>query len=176
MKTLLTEEQLHEGINRLASEIQKHYEGKPLTIIGVLTSSIMLVADLIRLLNLPLRVEMVQARCDSAKGICLGPLAIDEDLLSFGVHGRHVLLVDAIFHAGHTLWTLLPQIDDLGPVSIRTAVLFQKEGQCEVPLKPDFLGFTIPNEFVVGFGLDYRDQYHNLPYLAALEPNEIAPS
>jgi hypoxanthine phosphoribosyltransferase len=174
MKTLLTEEQLHEGIRRMATDIQNHYEGKPLTIVGVLISSIVVVADLIRLLNVPLRVEMVQARCDTAKGVCLGPLAIDEDLLSFGVRGRHVLLVDAIFHAGHTLWNLLPQIDDLGPLSIRTAVLFQKEGQCEVPLKPDFLGFTIPNEFVVGYGLDYRDQYHNLPYLAALEPNEIA--
>ena len=173
MKTLLTEEQLHEGIRRMAAEIQKQYEGKPLTIVGVLMSSIVLVADLIRLLNVPLRVELVQARCDSTRGVCLGPMAIDEDLLSFGVHGRHVLLVDAIFDAGHTLWNLVPQIDDLGPISIRTAVLFQKEGQCEVPMKPDFLGFTIPNEFVVGYGLDYRDQYRNLPYLAALEPNEI---
>jgi hypoxanthine phosphoribosyltransferase len=60
-------------------------------------------------------------------------------------------------------------------MSIRSAVLFQKEGQCEVPMKPDFVGFTIPNEFVVGYGLDYRDQYGNLPYLAALEPHEITP-
>ena len=175
MKTLLTEEQLRQGLGRMAGEIQKQYEGKPLTIVGVLISSIVVVADLIRLLNLPLRVEMVQARCDCVKGICLGPMAIDEDLLSFGVHGRNVLLVDAIFHAGHTVWNLIPQIDDLGPTSIRTAVLFQKEGQSQVPLKPDFVGFTIPNEFVVGYGLDYRDQYHNLPYLAVLEPHELAP-
>jgi len=176
MKTLLTEEQLREGIQRLTAEIQKQYEGRSLTIVGVLISSIVLVADLIRLLKMPLRVELVQARCDTAKGVCLGPLAIDEDLLSFGVHGRHVLLVDAIFDAGNTLWSLLPQIDDLGPMSIRTAVLFQKEGQSEVPMRPDFVGFTIPNEFVVGYGLDYRDQYRNLPYLAVLEPGEIAQS
>jgi hypoxanthine phosphoribosyltransferase len=175
MKTLLTEEQLREGIRRLAGEIQQKYEGKPLTIVGVLMSSVVLVADLIRLLNVSLRVELVQARCDNSKGVCLGPLAIDEDLLSFGVRGRHVLLVGEIFDAGHTLWNLLPQIDDLGPLSIRSAVLFQKEGKCEVPMKPDFVGFTIPNEFVVGHGLDYRDQYRNLPYLAALEPNEISP-
>jgi hypoxanthine phosphoribosyltransferase len=175
MKTLLTEEQLREGIRRMAAEIQKQYEGKPLTIIGVLMSSVVFVADLVRLLNIPLRLELVQARCDSSKGVCLGPMAIDEDLLSFGVRGRHVLLVNAIFHAGHTLWNLLPQIDDLGPIGIRSAVLFQKEGQCEVPMKPEFVGFTIPNEFVVGYGLDYRDQYRNLPYLAALEPSEMAP-
>jgi hypoxanthine phosphoribosyltransferase len=175
MKTLLTEEQLREGIARMAAEIQKQYEGKPLTIVGVLISSIVLVADLVRLVNLPTRVELVQARCDCAKGVCLGPMVIDQDLLSFGVRGRHVLLVDAIFDAGHTLWNLIPQIDDLGPASIRCAVLLQKEGRCEVPLKPDFVGFTIPNQFVVGHGLDYRDQYRNLPYLAALEPNELAP-
>jgi hypoxanthine phosphoribosyltransferase len=173
VKTLLTEEQLREGIRRMAAEIQQKYEGRSLTIVGVLSSSIVVVADLIRLLNLPLRVELVQARCDSTKGICVGPMAIDEDLLSFGVHGRHVLLVDAIFHAGNTLWNLMPQIDDLGPMSIRSAALFLKEGQSEVPMRPDFVAFTIPNEFVVGYGLDYRDQYSNLPYLAALEPHEI---
>lgn len=174
MKTILTEEQLRDGVRRLAGEIQKHYEGRAMTIVGVLTSSVMVVADLVRLLTIPLRVEMVQARCDSAKGVCLGPMVIDADLLSFGVHGRHVLLVDAIFDAGNTLWNLFPQIDDLGPMSIKTAVLFQKEGRCDVDIKPDFLGFTIPNEYVVGYGLDYRDQYRNLPYLAALEPHEMA--
>jgi hypoxanthine phosphoribosyltransferase len=70
---------------------------------------------------------------------------------------------------------LIPQIDELGPISVHSAVLLQKEGQCEVNTKPDFVGFTIPNEFVVGYGLDYRDRYRNLPYVAALEPNEMNP-
>ncbi|MEN6558753.1 MAG: phosphoribosyltransferase family protein [Thermoguttaceae bacterium] len=173
MKTLLTEEQLREGIRRMAGEIQTHYQGKPLTLIGVLTGSIVLLADLVRLLDVALRVDMIQARCDHAKGVCLGPLVIDEDLLSYGVRGRHVLLVDDIFHTGHTLWDLVPQIDDLGPASVRTAVLFHKEGPCQVAMKPDFVGFTIPNAFVVGYGLDYRDRYRNLPCLAALEPGEM---
>jgi hypoxanthine phosphoribosyltransferase len=174
VKTLLTEEQLSEGIRRMAGEIQKQYEGRPLTIVGVLVSSIVLMADLIRLLDVSLRVELVQARRDIVKGAGMGPPVIDEDLLSFGVRGRHVLLVDDIFDTGHTLANLLPGIDELGPMSIRTAVLFQKEGRREVTLKPDFVGFTIPNEFVVGHGLDYRDQYRSLPYLAALEPGEMA--
>jgi hypoxanthine phosphoribosyltransferase len=100
-------------------------------------------------------------------------LVIDEDLLSYGVRGRDVLLVDDIFHSGRTLWDLVPQIDDLGPTSIRSAVLLEKEGQSQVDLKPDFVGFKIPNEFVVGYGLDHRDLYHNLPYVAALEPHEL---
>jgi hypoxanthine phosphoribosyltransferase len=173
MKTLLTEEQLRDGIRRLAAEIQKKYEGKPLTIVGVLIGSVVLLADLIRLLNLPLRVEMVQARSYRGKSTRPGPLAMDLDLLSDGIRGRDVLLVDDIFDTGNTLWELIPQIDDLGPTSVHSAVLLQKEGRCEVKMKPDFVGFQIPNEFVVGYGLDFNDLYRNLPYLAVLEPHEL---
>ena len=173
MKILLTEDQLREGIRRMAGEIQKRYEGKPLTLVGVLVGSVVLLADLIRLLPIPLRVDLVQARCDHEKGVCLGSLVIDEDLLSYGVRGRHVLLVDDIFSTGRTLWDLIPQIDELGSASVHSAVLLQKEGQCEVAMKPDFVGFTIPNAFVVGYGLDLRDQYRHLPYLAELEPAEL---
>jgi hypoxanthine phosphoribosyltransferase len=173
MKTLLSEDQLREGIRRLAGEIQKNYQGKPLTIVGVLIGSVVLLADLIRMLDLPLRVEMVQARSYRANSTRPGPLAVNLELLSNGIQGRNVLLVDDIFDTGHTLWELIPQIDELGPLSVRSAVLLQKEGRCEVSMKPDFVGFTIPNEFVVGYGLDYNDQYRNLPYLAVLEPGEI---
>jgi hypoxanthine phosphoribosyltransferase len=68
---------------------------------------------------------------------------------------------------------LIPQIDELGPLSVRSAVLLQKAGQCKLAVKPDFVGFTIPNEFVVGYGLDHRDRYRNLPYVAVLEANEL---
>jgi len=134
MKTLLTEEQLRDGIKRLAAEIQKKYEGKPLTIVGVLIGSVVLLADLIRLLNLPLRVEMVQARSYRGKSTRPGPLAMDLGLLSDGIRGRDVLLVDDIFDTGNTLSELIPEIDDQGPASIRTAVLLRKQGQSKVPL------------------------------------------
>jgi hypoxanthine phosphoribosyltransferase len=169
----LTEDQIREGIRRMAGEIEKHYDGQPVTLVGVMVSSVVVLSDLIRLLNVPLRVELIQARCDAAKGVCDGPLAIDEDLLSYGVRGRHVLLIDDVFHSGQTLWNLIPQIDELGPLSVRSAVLLQKAGQCKLAVKPDFVGFTIPNEFVVGYGLDHRDRYRNLPYVAVLEANEL---
>jgi hypoxanthine phosphoribosyltransferase len=139
----------------------------------VLIGSLTLLADLVRLLDLPLRVDLIQARRDRNNGTRPGPLAIDEDLLAGSIHGRDVLLVDDIFDTGHTLWELIPQIDELGPTSVRSAVLLRKEGRAEVPMKPDFVAFTIPNEFVVGYGLDLHDRYRNLPYLAVLEPNEI---
>ncbi len=173
MKTLLTEEQLQSGICRLASEIQVHYDHKPLTIVGVLIGSVVLLADLIRKLEMPLKVEMVQARSYRGNSTRPGPLVINTDLLSSGIQGRDVLLVDDIFDTGNTLWELIPQIDELGPASIRSAVLLQKEGRTEVKMRPDFVGFKIPDEFVVGYGLDYNDMYRNLPYLAVLEPHEI---
>jgi hypoxanthine phosphoribosyltransferase len=173
MKTLLTEEQLREGIRRMAGEIEAHYRGKPLTIVGVLIGSVVLLADLIRLINIPLRVEMVQARNHGGNSTRPGPLVITTDLLSSGVQNRDVLLVDDIFDTGRTLWELIPQMDELGPASVRNAVLLRKQGRCEVSLKPDFVGFDIPDEFVVGYGLDYNDQYRNLPYVAVLEPHEI---
>ena len=172
MKTLLTEDQLREGIRRMAGQIREHYADRPLTIVGVLIGSVVLLADLIRLLDLPLRVEMVQAR-SYRNSTRPGPLVIDLDLLSSDVRGRHVLLVDDIFDTGNTLSELVPQIDELGPASIKTAVLLCKQGRCEVSIKPDFVAFNVPDAFVVGYGLDHRDLYRNLPYVAVLEAAEL---
>jgi hypoxanthine phosphoribosyltransferase len=172
MKTLLSEEQVREGIGRLADEIQKHYQNRPLTLLGVLVGSVVLMTDLIRRLEMPLRVELLQNRNDQ-NGSGSGPLVIDIDLLTSNVQGRHVLVVDDIFATGRTLWELIPQIDEVGPLSVRSVVLLRKQGRNEVSLKPDFIGFDIPDVFVVGYGLDYRDRFRNLPYLATLDPDEL---
>ena len=174
MKTLLTEEQLREGIGRLARKIAADYGDRPLTIVGVMIGSVVLLAALIRLLEMPLRVELVQARSYRRNSTRPGPLVLNLDLLSSDVRDRDVLLVDDIFDTGHTLWELVPQLDELGPSSLRTAVLLRKQGRCEVPMQPNYVAFDIPDAFVVGYGLDYNDLYRNLPYVAALEPQEIA--
>jgi len=173
MKTLINQEQLREGIDRLAKELRAHYEGRPLTIIGVLIGSVVFLADLIRRIDLPLRLELVQARSYRGDSTRPGPLVLNLDLLSSDIRGRDVLLVDDIFDTGNTLWELLPMIDELGPSSVRTAVLLRKGGRCEVALKPHHVVFDIPNVFVVGYGLDYQDLYRNLPYVAELEPSEL---
>ena len=128
MKTLINEEQLREGIDRLAKELRTHYEGRPLTIVGVLIGSVVFLSDLIRRLDLPLRLELVQARSYRGDSTRPGPLVLNLDLLSSDVRGRDVLLIDDIFDTGNTLWELLPQIDDLGPTSVRTAVLLAERG------------------------------------------------
>jgi hypoxanthine phosphoribosyltransferase len=174
MRVLLTQEQLRQGIERMAEEIRKHYDGRPLTIVGVLTGSVLLLADLIRLLDMPLRVGLVQAQSCAVDPDRPGPLALDVSLLACDVQGRHVLLVDDVFDTGRTLWDVVPEFDDLGAKSVHTAVLLKKKDRAEVSLRPDFAAFEIPNEFVVGYGMDHRDRYRNLPCVAALEPNEMA--
>jgi len=173
VKTLLTEQQLSQGVAQLAQRVTRQYADRPLTILGVLTGSIVLLADLIRLLDRPLRVGVIQASSYRGATTTRGPLVINSDLMP-DIAGRHVLLVDDIFDTGHTLAEVTALVDEFDPLSIHSAVLLRKAERCEVELTPDFVGFDIPNEFVVGYGLDYRDAYRNLPYVAALEPADLA--
>ncbi len=172
MKTLLTESELREGVTRMARGIAETYEDEPLTIIGILTGSVVLVADLIRQLDMPLRVGVVMASSYRGATTTRGPLRINADLMP-DISGRNVLLVDDIFDTGNTLLELMALMEQFDPRSVRTAVLLRKNGRQEVDLQPDFIGFDIPDEFVVGYGLDYQDAYRNLPFVAALESAEI---
>jgi hypoxanthine phosphoribosyltransferase len=171
MRTLLTEAEVRRGVERIAEGIVATYGDHPLTIVGVLTGSIVLLADIIRQLTMPLRVGVVQA--SSYRGaVRRGPLTINADLMP-DIARHDVLIVDDIFDTGHTLRELISLLNQFGPTSVRTAVLLRKTGQQEVELQPDFVGFEIPNEFVVGYGLDYRDEYRNLPYIASLDPDDL---
>lgn len=171
MKVLLDETQLQVGVGRMASEVSAHYGNSPLTIVGVLTGSVVLLADLIRQLEMPLRVGVLQA--SSYRGSTTrGAITINSDLL-LDVKGRDVLLVDDIFDTGHTLAEVIPLLENMGAKSVKAAVLLRKQGRQEVEIEPEFVGFDIPDEFVVGYGLDYQDQYRNLRYLASLEPTDL---
>jgi hypoxanthine phosphoribosyltransferase len=173
MKVLLSKEELHGGVARLAREIAECYRGRQLTIVGVLTGSVVLLADLIRMIDVPLRVGVLQASSYRGATTTRGELVINSELL-LDVKGRDVLLVDDIFDTGHTLERVGAKMVDFSPASLRSAVLLRKQARQEVEYNPDFVAFDIPDEFVVGVGLDYEDMYRNLPYLAALEPDDIA--
>lgn len=173
MKILLSEQQLSEGVARLAAEINEHYGDRPLTIVGVLTGSVILMADLIRKLEMPLRVGVVQT--SSYKGTERGALTINSEMM-LDITGRDVLLIDDIFDTGNTLEEVTGLMNELGPTSLQSAVLLLKTGQQLVDWKPEFVAFDIPDEFVVGYGLDFNDEYRNLPFLACLEPADIEKS
>lgn len=171
MKVLLTSEQLREGVHRLARELTACYGKSPLTIVGVLTGSVVLLADLIRLLEMPLRVGVLQASSYHGQ-TTRGELTINSEMMLDIAH-RDVVVVDDIFDTGHTLAVTVESLRRLSPNSIRTCVLLLKHGRQQVEFDCDFVGFKIPDEFVVGYGLDYRDHFRNLPYLASLEPDDL---
>jgi len=172
MKILLDENELHRGVAGMAQQIEAAYEGRQLTIVGVLTGSVVLLADLIRLLKLPMRVGVLQASSYRGATTERGELIIHSKLM-IDISGRDVLLVDDIFDTGHTLTRVIEKMHELKPNSIRSAVLLKKQGRVEVDYAPDYAAFDIPDEFVVGYGLDYEDMYRNLPYLAALEQSDL---
>jgi len=143
------------------------------TIIGVLTGSIILLADLIRLIDAPTRVGVLQASSYRGVSTTPGELVIESELM-LDVRGRDVLLVDDIFDTGHTLERVFDKVLDFGPTSLRSAVLLRKKARQQSQYNPDFVAFDIPDEFVVGYGLDFEDMYRNLPHLAVLEAEDIA--
>jgi hypoxanthine phosphoribosyltransferase len=173
VKILLSESQIRDGVARLANQIGVCYGERPLTIVALMTGSVVLLADLIRQLKMPLRVGVVQAS-SYREGTSRGALRVNAELM-LDIREREVLLVDDIFDTGHTLVATSAVMRELGPKSLRCAVLLAKRGRQEVDIRPEFIGFEIPDQFVVGYGLDYRDMYRNLPYVAALDPHDLSP-
>jgi hypoxanthine phosphoribosyltransferase len=172
MKILLSKEELHDGVAAMAAKIEQAFEGRQLTIVGVLTGSVVLVADLIRHIDQPMRVGVIQASSYRGATTTRGDLIINSELM-LDITGRDGLLVDDIFDTGHTLKKVVEKLHDFKPASVRSAVLLRKEGRQEADYEPDFVAFKIPDEFVVGYGLDYEDMYRNLPYLGALEKDDL---
>ncbi len=171
MRILLTEECLRDGVDQMARQITERYGETPLTVVAVMTGSLVLLADLIRRLSMPIRVSLIQA--SSYRGGTEPEALWLRDDMMLDVADRHVLVIDDIFDTGSTLQAVLQCIGQMQPQSVASAVLLHKLGRQKVEMLPDFVGFKIPNEFVVGYGLDYQDHYRNLPYLAVLEPSEI---
>ncbi|MEO6809277.1 MAG: hypoxanthine phosphoribosyltransferase [Isosphaeraceae bacterium] len=167
MDVLLSETQIQERVGALARQIEADYQGKHLTIVAVLTGSLIVLADLIRQIHLPLRVALLQASSYRGTATKAGSLALNEAFAP-DVDGRDVLLLDDILDTGHTLATLVPLMQARGARSVRTAVLLRKIGRQVVHIEPDYCGFTIPDAFVVGYGLDYNDDYRHLPHVAVL--------
>ncbi|MFN4261657.1 MAG: hypoxanthine phosphoribosyltransferase [Gemmataceae bacterium] len=167
MDILLSAERIQQRIDELAVRIKQDYDTQPVTIIGVLTGSMIFLADLVRRLDLPLRIGLLQASSYRGTTTTPGPLRVSPELLP-DVRGRHVLLLDDILDTGQTLAHVTAHLRELGVASLRVAVLLRKQGRQRVQVEPDYWGFDIPDRFVVGYGLDYNDEYRHLPYLAVL--------
>ncbi len=172
MKQLLSAEEIRNGVRQLAQQLRDVYGDRSITIVSILTGSLVLLADLIRQLEMPLRVALIQAGKTPHSDDERTTLVINDALLP-NLKGRDVLVIDDIFDTGHTLVEVLAQLLEHEPASLRSAVLMRKTDRREVGIQPDFVVFEIPDEYVVGYGLDYEDRFRNLPYVAALEPSDL---
>lgn len=174
MDVLITAEQIRDRVAELGQTISQAYHNRPLTVLGVLNGSVIFVADLMRSIQVPHRVGFVQASSYRGATTSAGNLTVGTSLMP-DVAGRDVLLVDDIFDTGRTIQRLLAEVQKARPMSLKTAVLLWKQDRSEVDLAPDYHGFDIPNEFVVGYGLDYNDDYRHLPMIAVLDPGDLQP-
>ncbi|MFO0801596.1 MAG: hypoxanthine phosphoribosyltransferase [Gemmataceae bacterium] len=167
MDVLITEEEIRERIDGLAVEIAAASGNRPITVVGILHGSIVFMADLIRRINLPIRIGFLTASSYRGEATSPGKLLIRDELLP-ELAGRHVLLLDDILDTGKTLTRVVSHLLDKGAASVKVAVLLRKIGRQEVPFEPDFIGFSIPDKFVIGYGLDFNDEYRHLPFIGVL--------
>ncbi len=167
VEPLIDESNLQARIRAMASQIENDYRDKPLTIVAVLTGSLIALADLVRQIRIPLRIALVQASSYRGAATTATTLVINEAFAP-DVVGRDVLLLDDILDTGQTLSALAQHLKDRGASTVRTAVLLRKMGRQIVPIEPDYFGFVIPDAFVVGYGLDFNDEYRHLPFVGVL--------
>lgn len=171
MEVLISAELIQKRIAEMSRQIAQDYHGRPVTIVGVLTGCLMFLADLVRHLDLPLRIGLIQASSYRGETTTPGQLKISPELIP-DLRGRHVLLLDDILDTGQTLGYLVNHLRGVGVASLGVAVLLRKKGRQTTPLEPDYCGFEIPDAFVVGYGLDYNDEYRHLPHIAVLPSTE----
>lgn len=171
MEVLISADRIHARVGEMAAEIVRAYDGKPVTVVGILTGCLIFTADLIRRIDLPLRVAFVTASSYRGETTVAGRLEIRDELLP-DIVGRHILLLDDILDTGKTLTRVVAHLIDRGAESVKVGVLLRKIGRQEVPFEPDFVGFTIPDTFVVGYGLDFNDEYRHLPHIGVLPAGE----
>lgn len=170
LKILISEEELHSRIAQLGEEITRDYAGKDPVILGVLKGVVVFYADMIRQIRVPCQMDFMCL--SSYHGTqSTGNMVVRQDM-SVDVSGRHVLILEDIFDTGTSLDYTYHHVLSKKPASIRICTLLDKPERRKpgITLVPDYVGFTIPNEFVVGYGLDFNEHYRNLPYVGVLKP------
>lgn len=168
-EVLLSAEEIRAGVLRLGAAIAAEYAGKNPLLVGVLKGAVVFLADLIRAIDVPLHYDFIAVSSYGAATRSSGQVQILKDI-DQSIEGQDVLLVEDIVDTGLTLKYLVHNLRSRQPRSLRTCTLLDKPSRREVEIKPDYNGFTIPDHFVVGYGLDFANRYRNLPYIGVLKP------
>jgi hypoxanthine phosphoribosyltransferase len=172
-KILVSEHEIQAKLSEMGAQITADYEGKQLLLIGVLKGAFVVMADLSRAIRLPLEFDFMAVSSYGMATKTSGVVRIIKDL-DHDLDGMDVLLVEDIVDSGLTLKYLLKNLSQRKPASLEVAALLRKKGIQKVPLDLRYIGFDIPNEFVVGYGLDYAERYRNLPFIGTLKPEAYA--
>ncbi|MCC8072734.1 MAG: hypoxanthine phosphoribosyltransferase [Clostridiales bacterium] len=167
-RVLVTERELKEIAQKLGERITKDYEGKKLLIVGVLKGSIYFLTDLSRYIDLPCNIDFIQASSYGNSAVSSGEISIIKDI-SQDLSGFDVLLVEDILDTGRTLKYICDMLAKRNPESISIVTLLDKPARRAVDIHADYVGVDVPDEFVVGYGLDYNQSYRNLPYIGVLK-------
>lgn len=170
VRPLISAERIAERVNELAEQIGREYAGRSLVLLSVLKGSFVFAADLARAIPLPVRIEFLGVRSYGADTKSSGVVQITQDLTR-PVDGDHILIVEDIVDTGLTLSYLREQLRSRHPASVKVAALLHKPARMQREVEIDYLGFTIDDVFVVGYGLDYAERYRNLPFLGVLLPS-----
>jgi hypoxanthine phosphoribosyltransferase len=166
-RVLITQEQIARRVRSLSREIERDFTGRETVVISLLSGTVMFLADLIRHLSLPLRLDFIGVSSYGA-GTESGELIYTKEL-RLEVRGRDILLVDDILDTGKTLSRVIPKLRKLKPRRIKTCVLLNKQARRVEKIQADYVGFEIPDYFVIGYGLDYAEKYRNLPFVGVLK-------
>ena len=169
MDVLIPHAQIQARVAELGAQISADYSGKDLTVIGILKGSVLFMADLIRAISMPLAIDFMAVTSYGASTTSSGNVRILKDLDS-SITGRHLLIVEDIIDSGLTMQYLLNNLASRGAASLRVCTLLDKPERRLTDVRADYTGFAVPNEFVVGYGLDYNQMYRNLPDIGVLHP------
>ena len=169
-QVLLSGEQIQARVAQLGAQLGADYAGRDPVLVSVLKGSIVFLADLVRQMEIPLSIDLMEVSSYGASTESSGQVRILKDL-SMAIDGRDVIVVEDIIDTGLTLNYLLRYLHDKGPASIRICCLLDKPARRLADISIDYRGFTIPDRFVIGYGLDYDERYRNLPYIGVLRPS-----
>ena len=170
LKILVTPEEIEQAVDRLGEQLTKDYEGKEVVVVGILRGAAIFMADIIRSMDTYLEIDFMDVSSYGEAFESSGEVRIIKDLAS-SIEGRHVLIVEDIIDSGRTLKYLVDLFHYRKAASVRICTLLDKKARRVVKgIEPDYIGIDIPDEFVVGYGLDYKQKYRNLPYIGVLKP------
>ena len=169
-QVLYSEQELRQRVKELGCQITADYAGREPMLVSVLRGSYIFMADLTRAINLNVTVDFMVVSSYGAGTVSSGQVEIKKDL-SDSIEGRELIIVEDILDSGNTLFYLMDVLRARKPASIRICTLMDKPERRVKPVKADYVGFTIPDAFIVGYGLDYGEKYRNLPYVGVLKPS-----